>query len=393
MKYKYVRQQGIKDCGVTCLYNIIRYYKGNISIEKLRKLTKTSNNGTNVYNIVQTANDLGLKSNAYMCKFSNLKKLIFPIIAHIKLNEKYDHFVIIDNIKNDKIIVEDPIRGKIIYKKELFLKEWTNVIVTFEKTNNLVKEKYHKNFNYFRNYFCISIIILVFILSIITSLLSLLNSFYLSSLYSHKEIYKLIFLFFILSSILKYFIDYIRNTIIISFDKKVDFKVMNKVYKKILSLPLKYHHNRPIGDIISRINDLSSIREFINTIFFNSLLDALYIIFIIIFMFIINKYLFLFLLFMNVIYIILYLFFRKKIYFYSSILKEQNSEINSYLIESFMGINTIKNFDIEEERSLEFKNKYKKLLNMNKKYNKTLLKFDLVENLIGSISMHRHKAE
>ena len=42
MSYKYERQHGIKDCGVTCLYNIIKYYNGNISMSKLRRLTKTN---------------------------------------------------------------------------------------------------------------------------------------------------------------------------------------------------------------------------------------------------------------------------------------------------------------------------------------------------------------
>ena len=104
MRHKFVRQQGIKDCGVTCLYNIIRYYKGNISIDKLRNLTKTDENGTSIYNIVEASNKLGLKSNAYMCKYNSLKKIPWPFIAHIKLDEKYDHFIIIKNIKKDKII-------------------------------------------------------------------------------------------------------------------------------------------------------------------------------------------------------------------------------------------------------------------------------------------------
>ena len=87
MRHKFVRQQGIKDCGVTCLYNIIRYYKGNISIDKLRNLTKTDNNGTSIYNIVEASNKLGLKSNAYMCKYNSLNKISRPFIAHIKLDE------------------------------------------------------------------------------------------------------------------------------------------------------------------------------------------------------------------------------------------------------------------------------------------------------------------
>lgn len=386
MRHKFVRQQGIKDCGVTCLYNVIRYYKGNISIEKLRNLTKTNDNGTSVYDIVEASNKLGLKSNAYMCKYNNLKKILWPFIAHIKLDGKYDHFVIIRKIKNNKIIIEDPIRGKVTYDKDTFLKEWSNVIITFNKTNELVKENDKKYICVFKNRFIITSFLLIFVISLLASIFSLLNSFYLSALYNQYRPPKIILFSFLLLSTIKSIIDYIRNRIIILFDKKLNFKVMNKVYKNMLSLPLKYHHSRPVGDIISRINDLSSIREFINTILFSSILDILYMILILIFMFIINKYLFLLVFFISIIYIILYLFFRDKIYSRSYDLKVKNSLINSYLVESIVGIDTIKNYGIEKEKNNDFKNKYNDLLDSNMKYNKTLLNFNLVDNLISSFS-------
>ena len=268
----------------------------------------------------------------------------------------------------------------------MFLKEWTNVVITFEKTNDLVKENTEKNICVFKNRFIITFFLLVFIISIFASIFSLLNSFYLSALYNEFESPKFILFLFLLLSIIKSIIDYIRNRAIISFDKKLNSKVMNKVYKKILSLPLKYHHSRPVGDIVSRINDLSSIREFVNTVLFSSLLDILYMILILIFMFIINKYLFLLIFLISVIYIILYLFFRNKIYSRSYDLKEKNSLINSYLVESIVGINTIKNCGIEKERINDFKNKYNDLLDSNIKYNKILLNFNLVDNLISSWS-------
>ena len=152
------------------------------------------------------------------------------------------------------------------------------------------KENSKKNICVFKNKFIITCFLLVFIISILASIFSLLNSFYLSALYNGFESSKFILFLFLLLSVIKSIIDYIRNRAIISFDKKLNFKVMNKVYKKILSLPLKYHHSRPVGDIVSRINDLSSIREFVNTVLFSSLLDILYMILILIFMFIISYY-------------------------------------------------------------------------------------------------------
>lgn len=388
MSYKYERQHGIKDCGVTCLYNIIKYYNGNISMSKLRRLTKTNENGTNVYNIVNASNSLGLKAEAYKCEFNDLSNIKLPIIAHIKLDNKFDHFVILEKINNEKIIVQDPIRGKVVYDDISFKKEWTGSIITFDKMNNLVKEKQNVAFINLKSYIFLYKKILLFflVLTILASLFSLLNSFYLSSLYNQKNNYHIVLFLFLLFSVFKIITDYIRNSIVFDFDNNFDSKLTNNIYKKILSLPLKYHHSRPVGDIMSRVNDLSSIKEFINFVSFSLITDFLFVIIIFIIIFFINKLLFLLLIIFALTYMFVYLLFRDKIYSMSLILKEKNSEVNSYLIESILGIDTIKNFNIEKERKLRFKSKYNNLLKLNVKYNKFILSIELFQNFIMTIS-------
>lgn len=388
MSYKYERQHGIKDCGVTCLYNIIKYYNGNISMSKLRRLTKTNENGTNVYNIVNASNSLGLKAEAYKCEFNDLSNVKLPIIAHIKLDNKFDHFIILEKINNEKIIVQDPIRGKVVYDDISFKKEWTGSIITFYKMNNLVKEKQNGAFINLKSYIFLYKKILLFflVLTILASLFSLLNSFYLSSLYNQKNNYHIVLFLFLLFSVFKIIIDYIKNSIVFDFDNNFDSKLTNNIYKKILSLPLKYHHSRPVGDIMSRVNDLSSIKEFINFVSFSLITDFLFVIIIFIIIFFINKLLFLLLIIFALTYMFVYLLFRDKIYSMSLILKEKNSEVNSYLIESILGIDTIKNFNIEKERKLRFKSKYNNLLKLNVKYNKFILSIELFQNFIMTIS-------
>ena len=388
MSYKYERQHGIKDCGVTCLYNIIKYYNGNISMSKLRRLTKTNENGTNVYNIVNASNSLGLKAEAYKCEFNDLSNIKLPIIAHIKLDNKFDHFVILEKINNEKIIVQDPIRGKVVYDDISFKKEWTGSIITFDKMNNLVKEKQNGAFINLKSYIFLYKKILLFflVLTILASLFSLLNSFYLSSLYNQKNNYHIVLFLFLLFSVFKIITDYIRNSIVFDFDNNFDSKLTNNIYKKILSLPLKYHHSRPVGDIMSRVNDLSSIKEFINFVSFSLITDFLFVIIIFIIIFFINKLLFLLLIIFALTYMFVYLLFRDRIYSMSLILKEKNSEVNSYLIESILGIDTIKNFNIEKERKLRFKSKYNNLLKLNVKYNKFILSIELFQTFIMTIS-------
>ena len=134
---KYIKQEGIKDCGIACLYNIIKFYKGHVSMEKLRKLTNTNENGTSIYNLIKASTELGLEAKAYECELNDLSNIDFPIIAYIKLNNFY-HFVIIKDIDFDKVSVFDPIRGHINYNTDDFLNEFQNIVITFNKKDNIV---------------------------------------------------------------------------------------------------------------------------------------------------------------------------------------------------------------------------------------------------------------
>ena len=67
-----VKQEGYKECGASCLLSIIKYYGGNISIDKLLKLTNTNHLGTNFYNIKVAANEIGLNAKGYNIKIDGV---------------------------------------------------------------------------------------------------------------------------------------------------------------------------------------------------------------------------------------------------------------------------------------------------------------------------------
>ena len=107
MSDKYcVLQDDLKDCGVCSLLSIIKYYNGNVSKEYLRELTKTTKEGVSALNLINTARELGFEAYGIKGKIKDLNQGILPAIAHIIIDEKYPHFVVIYkiNYKKDKII-------------------------------------------------------------------------------------------------------------------------------------------------------------------------------------------------------------------------------------------------------------------------------------------------
>ena len=130
-KYPFVKQEGFKDCGVACLLMIIRYYKGNISIERLRDLTHTNKNGTNAYNLIKASSYLGFYANGLKGSLNDLKSVIFPCIAHVVIDGSLKHFIVIYEVNYDKeyLIIADPSNKirKISFSN--FTSIWTGVVI------------------------------------------------------------------------------------------------------------------------------------------------------------------------------------------------------------------------------------------------------------------------
>ena len=376
---KYIRQEGIRDCGICCLYNIIRYYKGNIDIEKLRTLTKTNENGTSIYNLVKVSNSLGFNSKVYKTDYNSLLSLEFPLIAYIKINEYY-HFVIIDDIDDENIFIFDPIRGYLKYTQETFLKEWQNIIITFEKKNEIVKEKsYYHTFlsNIIKDNK--NLIIIISLVSFISCISSLSLSIFLKKLFDRDINNISIFIFLI---ILKCFIDYIRNVLTIKLNNKLDYDLSSSVYNKIYSLPSLYHHNRPIGDITTRINDLYNIRNIITTFTLSSIIDIfLILIILIIVCFKFIRLLPLILLLSTLISVIFIIFRRDERNMIEKV-KNSNSTNNSIFIDNLNGIDTIKNMNIEDKIINKQNNSLINYIKENNELNKLIISEETFINLI-----------
>ena len=93
--------------------SIIRYYGGNISLNRLVELTNTDKEGTTFYDLKKAAEKIGFDVNGY--KVTNTEKLNEiekPFISQVVI-DNYMHFVVIYKITNNKITIMDPAKGMV----------------------------------------------------------------------------------------------------------------------------------------------------------------------------------------------------------------------------------------------------------------------------------------
>lgn len=350
---KIVRQQDEKDCGVCSLLSIIRYYKGNVPLEQLRLDARTNNEGTTALNLVLASQKYGFDAVGMKVKNVNdIKRL--PAIAHLNLKKGYSHYVVIEKVTKDKIILMDPAKGKVVKFLWEFQKEWSGVVLIFyPKQKIMILKNDVTLFTIFKKVFIseknlIKIIVLVsFLLTIFTIALGYYFQMF-NSLYLNKypiNYLKVLVLVFAIFTCFKLFLTYYRSYLENHLNKNIDCLITSDFLKHLFNLPLNVITSRKSGEILSRVNELTSIKGLITEIFITYTLDFLIVVITTFLLIRISSKLFLILFLTTIFYLFVGIITKKSIFekAYQNISIE--SEFNNTVLENIKMINSIKNLD------------------------------------------------
>lgn len=350
---KIVRQQDEKDCGVCSLLSIIRYYKGNVPLEQLRLDARTNNEGTTALNLVLASQKYGFDAVGMKVKNVNdIKRL--PAIAHLNLEKGYSHYVVIEKVTKDKIILMDPAKGRVVKFLWEFQKEWSGVVLIFyPKQKIMVLKNDVTLFTIFKKVFIseknlIKIIVLVsFLLTIFTIALGYYFQMF-NSLYLNKypiNYLKVLVLVFAIFTCFKLFLTYYRSYLENHLNKNIDCLITSDFLKHLFNLPLNVITSRKSGEILSRVNELTSIKGLITEIFITYTLDFLIVVITTFLLIRISSKLFLILFLTTIFYLFVGIITKKSIFekAYQNISIE--SEFNNTVLENIKMINSIKNLD------------------------------------------------
>ena len=380
-KYPFIKQNGLKDCGATCLAMIIKYYNGYVGFEKLRLLTKTTKYGVNAYNLCEGAKEVGFEAYGLRCTLENIvsDEIVFPCIAHVKINN-YQHYIVIYkiNYKKKQIVIADPAVGlkKISFVE--FESIWDGVIINLFPNRKIPIERKNTSFQLFLNIIkCYPKLLLnIFLYSIMTIIFSCITSFYFKTLIDNlntsKNYLLFIFIIFLIINLFKQINSFLRNKLIIEFNKKIDMMLSKNIYDKIIDLPYQYYRNRTTGEMVSRFNDLSLVKDMISKTLFTILIDVPLLIISFILLFMIDIHLSFILLFLTLLYSLIVLLFQPYIDNYIEKIQQEKSYSSSLMVESISGFETVKNLSAGHHFKTLFKEKYYKLVTMINSFDKAL---------------------
>ena len=394
MKYPFEKQIDLKDCGICCLLMLVRYYGGGVSKEYLRNITNTTKEGVSAYSLIEGAKILGFSGYGAKGNIKDINKEYLPCIAHVIIKKSYQHFVVIYKIDLNKkiILLADPSKKgltkipleefeKISTNQFIFLKPQKKIM--YIKKNTVLKNLIYKFIHLYRNK-----LLFLFFVSIIVTIFNIIFSFLFKILMEYVIAYQninnliLIAIIFISIILIKEFSNYYRNFLINHINHQLDKSLFTNVYHHILSLPYLYYKNRTTGEIIARMDDLANVRNVISKLLITILLDIVLASITLFTLFSLNSKLTLILIITIILITMIIMIFRVPLEKKIRKSKEESAKLNSFLVETIEGIETIKNQNIQNFIENNFLLKYCKFNKNSLSYNNLFIIEQFLKDIV-----------
>jgi ATP-binding cassette subfamily B protein len=368
-KYKCVKQHDITDCGAACIATICLQLKKNTTITKLRDMTGTDIKGTTALGIVETLEKLGFEAKAWKLTREGFEECFtLPAIARVLTKEGLTHFVVIHKIYKNHFLIADPAKGLNKIKKDEFFEDFDGNIILCAPTNEFIADKTKTGgvFNRFVKLLTAQKKLFVYAIigSVILTLLGIASSFFNKILMDEILPYNLknqLLIFCIGFGIIGMFnivLGAARQHLLLHLSLKIDIPLMLGYFKHIFSLPMCFFGTRRTGDILTRFSDAGTIKEIFTSISLSLIIDIMLALISGIILFFMNKTLFAIIAVLTFINIILVYIFKKPYKELNLQNMEKQAAMNSQIIDSLKGVETVKSFGVEDDTLERIENRF-----------------------------------
>ena len=424
MRYTYVRQHDTTDCAAASLAMVCLHYKKEITITKLRDMMGTDLKGTNLVGLQKAANELGFTTAAVRVDRENfLSDFSLPCIAQVITDQGLAHFVVVfkkTTIKDDDarhkhmvkenelrqdetkkfkckdyVVIGDPANELKKISLDEFYKNFTGVLLLLNPTSEFKPGKQKKG-GMLKRYIDLllpqkKLFIYAIISSVLITILGIVSSIFNRALmdevlpYGLQSLLVTLILVFSVVGLTSTLISTVRQWILIYLSIKVDIPLMLGYFGHVYKLPMKFFATRKTGEITTRYSDAGTIKSVLTSIALSVVMDVVMAIGTGIILFRMNSTLFGISLFSTMLSLLLVIIFKQPYKRINEETMQQSAILNSQMIESLRGIETIK-CNASEDRELEnLEREYIKSLKISLKSSRISTGQSLVSSLISTI--------
>ena len=301
--------------------------------------------------ILLGARDIGLKAKSAKTRLDKLEQLITPFIV-----EFTDHYAVALKIEQDNIVCLTPGHKQAhTFIKQEFVEQWTGRVLLFKPKTVVADDKFgfswfiRRIFEYKRH--LIEVLVAMLFIQLMGLVTPIITQVVIDKVLTHNGLTTLNALMsgLLLIVIAEAFLGASKSYLFVHTASRIDSVLGASLFKRLLSLPLRYFEIRRTGDTVARVREIDNIRQFLTGTPLSTLLDVCFIFVYVAVMFFYSGMLTWIVLGSLPLFAILSAVITPV---YKKRLEEKFSrgaDNQSYLVEAVSGIQTIKSFALEAQ--------------------------------------------
>jgi len=264
-----VLQMEALECGAASLAMIMGYYGKFVSLELLRIECGVSRDGTKASSIIKAAKKFGFDAHGFRMEIDGLNDVKLPVIIFWNFN----HFVVLEGIKNNKFYLNDPAVGKRVVTAEEFDESFTGVVLTFEPEKDFKKagkkvtvlQLLKRRLTGLKAtlYFMILLSVLFFIPGFVYPSFS---RFFVDNVLIGGELglIKPLIAAMAFTIVINLILTIIQNKILLKFNTALSLTTGAKFIDHIFKMPVQFFLQRFPGELVSRLGSVNKVSSLIS---------------------------------------------------------------------------------------------------------------------------------
>jgi ATP-binding cassette, subfamily B, bacterial len=275
-----LRQMSAVECGACCLAMVLNYYGHTTSVSAMQERCGVGRDGLSALAIVKAARQYGLRVRTVSLKQNDFRFVSLPANAHWEFN----HFVIVERCSTKHVDLVDPALGRRRLSLEEFSEGFTGILMMLEPGAQFERQSSSHSltlWSYLRSLPRMNgIIAQIIASSLLLQLLGLgaplLTALIVDQIIPAKDNNMLLLLglgmlFLILAQGVT---KLLRTSLLIYLQTRMDAQMMLNFCEHLLSLPYRFFQLRLSGDLLSRVDSNTALRDLLTSQVISTMLDG-----------------------------------------------------------------------------------------------------------------------
>ena len=389
-KVPFVQQLEWTDCGAACVAMVLRYFGRDVRLEEVREATGGGGReGSDALSLMRAAEWYGVRGRGLSIDIEHMKFLPAGTILHWEFN----HFLVFEKRTRHGIEVVDPARGRRIIDEDTVRKAFTGVALVFEKTEAFQPKK--ASTGRFRWYLqqlsgqsklLTRIVITSLLLRVFALAFPLVTAVVVDRVIPRGDVSLLVVVSAGLGGMLLFqtisFL--VRTHLLLQLRTNLDTRLTLGFVDYLSRLPFDFFQRRSTGDLLMRVQNNATVREVLTANTLSALLDGVFVLGYLAILILLSQLIGLVAVGLGLLQIMVFFVARGTFRDLLAGQLDAQARAQSYLVEMFAGMSTLKSSAAEGRAVERWSNLYVDELNASLDRGRLAARVDAVTGLLTS---------